>query len=71
MTFGAKRRTTYIEYDHRPLPPNALAQRVLGGTAVRLGGIEVRPIIEIDRNNIKRTWTEYSTKSASNPREPR
>jgi hypothetical protein len=38
---------------------------------VRLGGIEVRPIIEIDRNNIKRTWTEYSTKFASNPREPR
>ncbi len=34
MTFGAKRRTTFIEYDHRPLPPNALAQRVLGGTAV-------------------------------------
>lgn len=38
---------------------------------VRLGGIEVRPIIEIDRNNIKRTWAEYSTQSASNPREPR
>lgn len=38
---------------------------------VRLGGIEVRPIIEIDRKNIKRTWMEYSTKSASNPREPR
>jgi hypothetical protein len=37
----------------------------------RLGGIEVRPIIEFDRNNIKRTWTEYSMKSASNPREPR
>ena len=34
MTFGARRRITYIEYDHRRLPPNALAQRVLGGTAV-------------------------------------
>lgn len=33
MTFGAKRRTTYIEYDHRRLPPNALPQRVLGGGA--------------------------------------
>ena len=38
---------------------------------VRLGGIEVRPIIEIDRNNIKKIWTEYSMKSASRPQEPR
>src|ERR1700751_5043123 len=33
MTFGAKRRTAYIEYDHRRLPPNALPQQVLGGGA--------------------------------------
>jgi len=33
MTFGAERRNTYRGYDHRRLPPNALPQRVLGGTA--------------------------------------
>jgi hypothetical protein len=33
MTFGARRRVTYIEYDHRRLPPNALPQRVIGGAA--------------------------------------
>lgn len=33
MTFGARRRINYIEYDHRRLPPNALPQRVLGGAA--------------------------------------
>jgi Protein of unknown function (DUF2778) len=33
MTFGAKRRTAYIDYELRRLPPNALPQRVLGGGA--------------------------------------
>jgi Protein of unknown function (DUF2778) len=33
MTFGAKRRTAYIDYELRRLPPNALPQRVLGGAA--------------------------------------
>jgi Protein of unknown function (DUF2778) len=33
MTFGAKRRTAYIDYELRRLPLNALPQRVLGGAA--------------------------------------
>src|SRR5215467_20372 len=33
MTFGAKRRSTYCESDHRRLPPGALPQRVFGGAA--------------------------------------
>src|SRR6516165_4777885 len=33
MTFGDERRINYSSYDHRRLPPNALPQRVLGGTA--------------------------------------
>lgn len=33
MTFGATRRTAYIDYELRRLPPNALPQRVLGGAA--------------------------------------
>ena len=33
MTFGAKRRSTYCESDHRRLPPSALPQRVFGGAA--------------------------------------
>ena len=33
MTFGDRRRITYIENDHRRLPPNALPQRVIGGAA--------------------------------------
>jgi hypothetical protein len=31
----------------------------------RLGGIEVRPIIEITRDDVKRPWTSYAMKSVS------
>jgi hypothetical protein len=33
MTFGTERRAAYSGYDHRPLPPNALPQRLVGGAA--------------------------------------
>jgi hypothetical protein len=31
----------------------------------RLGGIEVRPIIEITRDDVKRPWSSYAMKSVS------
>jgi hypothetical protein len=31
----------------------------------RLGGVEVRPIVEITRNDIQRPWSSFATKSVS------
>jgi hypothetical protein len=35
----------------------------------RLGGVEVRPIVEISRSDLKRPWSEFVMRSASKSRD--